>query len=52
MMCGSLCIVRASSWIPGRLELMHHVFQVIILSGEVVNVYVGVWARGSVLCRG
>ncbi len=35
MMCGSLCIVRASSWIPGRLELMQPVFQVMILSGEV-----------------
>ena len=34
MMCGSLCRVRVSSWIPGRLELMQPVFQVMMLSGE------------------
>ena len=27
MMCGSVCSVCISSWIHGRLELMHLVFQ-------------------------
>jgi hypothetical protein len=35
MIRGSLWVVRVSSWIPGRLELMHPVFQVIIFSVEV-----------------
>jgi hypothetical protein len=50
LMCGSLCIVRASSWIPGRLELMHLVFQVIILSGEVwwLSLFVLVFRLGIV----
>ena len=30
MMCGAVGRVYASSWIPGRLELMHLVFHVII----------------------
>ena len=30
MMCGFLCSVCVSSWMPGRLELMQPVFQVII----------------------
>ena len=30
IMCGFVCSFRVSSWIPGRLELMHPVFQVII----------------------
>ena len=36
IMCGLLCNVCVRSWIPGRLELMHLVFHVMILS-----VYVG-----------
>ena len=32
MMCGSLCNVRVSSCMPGRLELMQPAFQVIIFS--------------------
>ena len=30
IMCRFVCNFRVSSWIPGRLELMHPVFQVII----------------------
>ena len=32
IMCGLLCSVCVRSWIPGKLELMHPVFHVMILS--------------------
>ena len=50
-MCGSLWSFCVSSSMPGRLELMHHAFQVISLSCDVLWLFVvlgGVW----VLCGG
>ena len=48
MICGSLCNACVSSSMPGRLVLIHHVFQVMILSWDVecvssVGVVCGVW---------
>ncbi len=35
MICGSLCSVRASSCMSGRLKLMQHAFQVMIFNVDV-----------------
>ena len=42
--CGKVCV---SSWMPGRLELMHHVFHVIIFKVVVWWLYVFVVAGGA-----
>lgn len=46
MMCGLLCSVCVSSWMPGMLELMHPVFQVTISSVWVGGWFVVSWIDG------
>ena len=50
MMCGDVGKICARSWIPGRLELMHPVFYVIIFSVVAwwLCVFVIVGSGGSV----
>ena len=46
IMCRLGCSVRVSSWIPGRLELMHPVFQVMIFKVWVGGLFGRVWFCG------
>lgn len=45
-MCGLLCSVCVSSWMPGMLELMHPVFQVTISSVWVDGWFGVFWIDG------